>query len=376
MYPPALVALNYYKVSNTENWLDLDQFMGWVSHRIQSRSRLGLASDPPEAGPSSSSCHNLKNFTATVQSPPRTDLPHPTFPSPSPNSTHLQLSRKQKRKPSGRHDKPSESTDPSSDEVEIVQKASRTGKHKKKSKGSKRIKQKRSWQAEEVISLSSDSEIEVKRIPITRQQSVREIRHLDRIPSEGWVIEDDIAYLLDLNHLTDDDFGYNAKGEVLSIGTYIRAEDQDSWGGGSGGSVTNALKAPLVALLNNQQCQYAAFKCQGSYRCSEYNETLHGKNRQAQDREEMKEIFEAEREVNMDEHSTPQHTAAAFYKQALKEPCRAQVHDDQPCGGEAVYRKYRPKKDIDGDMRTRDLVLYCAGAGSRGLYIRNQYCGK
>ena len=28
------------------------------------------------------------------------------------------------------------------------------------------------------------------------------------------------------------------------------------------------------------------------------------------------------------------------------------------------------------DMRTRDLVLYCAGAGSRGLYIRNQYCGK
>ena len=24
-----------------------------------------------------------------------------------------------------------------------------------------------------------------------------------------------------------------------------------------------------------------------------------------------------------------------------------------------------------GDMRTRDLVLYCAGAGSRGLYIRH-----
>ena len=26
---------------------------------------------------------------------------------------------------------------------------------------------------------------------------------------------------------------------------------------------------------------------------------------------------------------------------------------------------------ISGDMRTRDLVLYCAGAGSRGLYIRH-----
>jgi hypothetical protein len=129
------------------------------------------------------------------------------------------------------------------DEVEIVQEASRTGKHKKKSKRSKKIK---------------------RRTSITRQQSVHEIRHLDRIPSEGWVIEDDVAYLLDLNHLTDDDFGYNAKGEVLSIGTYIRAEDQESWGGGSGGSVTNASKAPLVALLDNQQCQNAAFKCQGS----------------------------------------------------------------------------------------------------------------
>jgi len=119
MYPPALVALNYYNlVSNAENWLDIDQFMGWVSHRIQSRSRLGLASDP-QAGPSSSSCHkfNLKNFTATVQSPPvcsppRTDPPHPTFPSPStPNSTRLQLPRKRKRKPSGRHDNPSEWTE-------------------------------------------------------------------------------------------------------------------------------------------------------------------------------------------------------------------------------------------------------------------------
>ena len=82
------------------------------------------------------------------------------------------------------------------------------------------------------------------------------------------------------------------------------------------------------------------------------------KERQARDEDEMKDIFEAERVINMDEHSTPQHTAAAsvilkfssimtnsfcfltlrFYKQALKEPCPAKVHDDQPCSGEAVYR--------------------------------------
>jgi len=86
-----------------------------------------------------------------------------------------------------------------------------------------------------------------------------------------------MKYVISIGFLTDDDFGYNAKGEVLSIGTYIRAEDQESWGGGSGGSVTNASKAPLVALLDNKQCQNAAFKCQGSYRCSEYDENLHEK---------------------------------------------------------------------------------------------------
>ena len=138
-------------------------------------------------------------------------------------------------------------------------------------------------------------------------------------------------------------------------------QDQDSWGGGSGGSVTNTSKAPVVAILDNQRCQYAAFKCQGSYRCSEYDETLHGKERQARDEDEMKEIFEAERVINMDEHSTPQHTAAAsvilqfysimthsfyflifrFYKEALREMCPAKVHDNRPCSGEAVYRKYR-----------------------------------
>ena len=109
----------------------------------------------------------------------------------------------------------------SSDEVQIVDAPKRGI---KKSKRPKKKTRQQPSDSEEVKSINSCSENDDTCVNITRQQAVREILRLNEIPPGGWIIEDDVAYLLDLNHLADKDFGFNAKGEVLSIGAYIRAE--------------------------------------------------------------------------------------------------------------------------------------------------------
>jgi hypothetical protein len=53
----------------------------------------------------------------------------------------------------------------------------------------------------------------------------------------------------------------------MSMAAIIKSQDQDSWGGGSAGSLT-AGKTPTVAALGGVLCQYAEHTCQGVYHCS------------------------------------------------------------------------------------------------------------
>ena len=91
-----------------------------------------------------------------------------------------------------------------------------------------------------------------------------------------------------------------------------RCQDQDSWGGGSAGSL-EVKKTPLVIPLDNQPCQYAEHQCQGVFHCSEMDMTLlEGCERYEPDDEEMRELWEAEREVNVQETSSANLRAAAY----------------------------------------------------------------
>ncbi|KAJ3491080.1 hypothetical protein NLJ89_g11374 [Agrocybe chaxingu] len=136
------------------------------------------------------------------------------------------------------------------------------------------------------------------------------------------------------------------------MASIIKSQDQDSWGGGSAGSLTDERKCPKVLPLGGQRCQLSEHYCQGIYHCSELDMTLlDGCERYAPDDDEMRDLFEAEREVNIQNTATLQQAAAAFYNEALKEPCKAKIsrggQPDQDCNGEAVYRKYK-KQNFDG----------------------------
>ncbi|KAJ7486492.1 hypothetical protein FB451DRAFT_949962, partial [Mycena latifolia] len=82
----------------------------------------------------------------------------------------------------------------------------------------------------------------------------------------------------------------------------LSAQDQDSWGEGSTSSLT---KPTRVTVLGGVLCQVANPKCQGVYLCSELDMSLlDGHERYEPNDDEMRELFEAEREVNLRETSS------------------------------------------------------------------------
>ena len=83
------------------------------------------------------------------------------------------------------------------------------------------------------------------------------------------------------------------------------------WGGRSCGSIKPA-KTPKVIPLDNQPCQYAEHHCQGVYHCSEIDPThLDSCEHYEPDENECRELFNAERQINVDETSIVELRAVA-----------------------------------------------------------------
>lgn len=67
-----------------------------------------------------------------------------------------------------------------------------------------------------------------------------------------------------------------------------------------------------MIALDDVKCQLSEHICQGVYHCSELDMSLlDGHQRYAPDEEEMKNIFGAERDINVEETETVQKRAAS-----------------------------------------------------------------
>jgi hypothetical protein len=88
-------------------------------------------------------------------------------------------------------------------------------------------------------------------------------------------------------------------------------QDQDAWGGGSAGS-TKIKKATKVIAPDGVLCQVANHDCQGVYMCDKLDSSLlDDHERYEPDEDDMRELFEAERAVNVRETSSVALRAAA-----------------------------------------------------------------
>ncbi|GJJ14490.1 hypothetical protein Clacol_008754 [Clathrus columnatus] len=186
-------------------------------------------------------------------------------------------------------------------------------------------KRKKSPKKSYIINISdSESELEkylVKKrkqedlICITQKLKVHHVETLTSIPCcwcilKSNLVTDSVAYLLDLSnfpHKWIDD-----KGEAIGMDTIIREQDQDNWGG-SGSHTTDIEKyCTRYDFDDGQTCK----------------------------------IWEAERNLNIEQGRTPDNILAIFYNYIRQHVCSK---DGVICGGAAVVRAYRDASvSLDG----------------------------
>ncbi|KAJ7138641.1 hypothetical protein C8R46DRAFT_1321667, partial [Mycena filopes] len=175
----------------------------------------------------------------------------------------------------------------------------------------------------------------------------------------------DFAYRVDLT--ADDREWLDGTNKPLSMAAIIKSEDQDSWGGGSAGSVALA-KATKVVALDGVQCQVANHGCQGVYICDQLDPgLLDGHERYEPDDDDMRELFNAERTVNVRETSSMGMRAAAFYTEIHSKPC-PHTANGVPCAGLPVYRPLR-QVNLDGKNGFIGCQNYRAGTARTHRFI-------
>ncbi|PPQ70451.1 hypothetical protein CVT24_013272 [Panaeolus cyanescens] len=393
-FPPEMVSLGCYTPENAPLWVDFPELMIFAAHRIQrgtstasqpsstsGRPALSLMTPTRKPGPLTYNASAMPSPT-TSQSTPRSNRLQPSPRSPSPSrpsqttseSECIELSDSDEaprppRAPKGPLHPKTPSTgsetleknlavavsstpklkrkldalgDNSDSEVEIVaSKPARqiAGRYTTKPVSKKLKKSKKSKQSPEPDSATDTDSVEIVAadIRITRQMKTPKLVTLTNIPST-WAIIDG-AYLLDLRN--DTRKWIDPSGDPLSMAAIIKSQDQDAWGGGSAGH-TQPSKCPKVLILDGKRCQVSEHSCQGVYHCSELDMTLLDTCRRYEpDDDEMRELFEADRVVNDKEGSSIELNTAAFYKEAMKEPCKALLDSGNQCDGLPVYRKFK-----------------------------------
>ncbi|KAJ7323346.1 hypothetical protein DFH08DRAFT_1029726 [Mycena albidolilacea] len=115
-------------------------------------------------------------------------------------------------------------------------------------------------------------------IELTREQAVDKIVPISIIPATWTVSRVPTAYLVDLS---DSRELLKVGHRTVAIDAFIRAEDQDSWGGSSGHAKGDANTAGFMPdLTKTIRCRRCPFKCNGISTC-EFNSTCKSCNRNA-----------------------------------------------------------------------------------------------
>ncbi|KAJ7850344.1 hypothetical protein B0H13DRAFT_1905751 [Mycena leptocephala] len=340
IFPPELVSLGYHTVENAATWLDIEQFMRWLSRTIQS---------------------------AASSSPSPSISRTPSTPRPVPLSTPISRSLNSLHASSSLHQNLVDIPDSDGDDLPPAPLLKdRKRKHS-------------TYKVDDVISVSSDSEAGERskskekgkksaklsesegRVMISKQLSCSELRPLTNLPKPCWTVprpEEDYAYLLDLSDDPQECVDKKKK-EPLSMIAIIKLQDQDAWGEGTGGSIS---KPTNVVALGGVACQAATHQCQGVWICDQRPE------RYKPDDDAMRELWEADRAVNVRDTSSMYTRVAAFYNEVHRKKCKFVGSDGVQCTGAPVYRKLK-QMNLDGKNGFIGCEHYAPGESHRFVTI-------
>jgi hypothetical protein len=146
-------------------------------------------------------------------------------------------------------------------------------------------------------------------IQVTRQLTVDEVITLTELP-EYWTVsrpDHRVAYILDLTNDPREWSLRDKDGNLKSIASIIKSQDQDAWGGGTAGS---AKGGTIVKILGNRECQRSKQYCQGVYHCSEIDVGLLCQ-RYEPNEEDRRRVVEAQHNVRQKEGYSNETTVLA-----------------------------------------------------------------
>ncbi|KAF8237375.1 hypothetical protein L208DRAFT_1375637 [Tricholoma matsutake] len=141
-------------------------------------------------------------------------------------------------------------------------------------------------------------------ITITNKLKVDKIECLTAVPLTWTVPCEKTAYLVDLMEM--DEAPTKSSGNILSLDAYIRAEDQESWGGLSGHTKGDAQAAGFEDDHNVKiLCQHAQLTCNGVDTCQYIDPALFGDCEHYEpDEDAMHELWNHELDANEHEASS------------------------------------------------------------------------
>ncbi|KZT61498.1 hypothetical protein CALCODRAFT_506085 [Calocera cornea HHB12733] len=125
------------------------------------------------------------------------------------------------------------------------------------------------------------------------------------------------AYLVDLSSQSAP---LNKERKPITIDTWLRQEDQDSWLTVSNGN--HSRKGVQVPLLGATECRTVAMKCRGVVACSEFDPALlEGYERRDNDLEKHQALLEAQELQRATEAATPCSVLASYYCAVTQSAC-------------------------------------------------------
>ncbi|KAJ6527597.1 hypothetical protein DFH09DRAFT_1094759 [Mycena vulgaris] len=200
------------------------------------------------------------------------------------------------------------------------------------------------------------------RISITQKESVAGVVELQKVP-DRWPPKVDIAFILNMSHavkavVRNETFTGRAEG----LDSYLKVEDQDSWGKGTNGSTT---REPKLIILGGLAARRSSHDCNGGLRCEFFDTRLIPQDYERTDLDMslMQEIFVRDLEQNENDSGTSIAVTASFFRIVKNLKCTK-----AGCTGRAVLKSLRDGPSNDGKTKFIGCSMWRMGEQFDGAH--------
>ncbi|KAF8174034.1 hypothetical protein K438DRAFT_1771887 [Mycena galopus ATCC 62051] len=161
-----------------------------------------------------------------------------------------------------------------------------------------------------------------QQIAITRQEKVDHIVHSTSVPTTYDVPRAPTALLVDLSSSVE--LLRIPDGRIVSLDTFIRAQNHESWDGGAGHTAGDFNVAGFTSNFSEKiRCRRCHLTCNGIDTCEFFEEEIcDGLERYEADEQGMQELWDRALDQNEEEAASTPGIICRFYVRIMKSKCK------------------------------------------------------